>query len=307
MEVIVGGSLAGERIDRAVALVAEVSRSAAIALIESGDVTVDGSARVKSHRLAPGQVLRIWLRAREEAFAPNDLPNIRYSDDDLLVVEKPANLVVHAARPQDRRPTLIGSVLLAHQEIAEVGEDPLRPGIVHRLDRGTSGLMLVARSQRGFEALKLQLARHAVERKYLALVRGVPASGSGVVDAPLGRDLRDPRKVAVVWGGKRAVTRFSLAVGTPDYSLLEVQLETGRTHQIRVHLASIGLPLVGDELYGVASAVLERPFLHSRFIAFLHPFTGRRIEISSPLPRDLLLALEHHGISPAQGIADGGG
>ncbi len=296
IEVEVGGALAGERVDRAVALVAEVSRAVATALCEAGDVTVCGLTCPKSQRLLAGELLRVRIRGRERPVLAEELPTILYGDDDLLVVEKPANLVVHAAMPRDPRPTLIGSVLRLYPEIAAVGEDPLRPGVVHRLDRGTSGVMLVARSQRGFEALKSQLSQHLIERRYLALVQGVPAGGSGVVDAPLGRDLRNPRRVAVVWGGKRAVTRFRLVGGSAEYSLLEVRLETGRTHQIRVHMASVGLPLAGDDLYGVRVAGLERPFLHSQSIAFIHPFSKQRISVTSPLPGDLVEELELLGI-----------
>ena len=210
------------------------------------------------------------------------------SDDWLAVVDKPAGLVVHPA-PGHRGPTLVS-------ELAEVlggGDDPERPGIVHRLDRDTSGLMLVARTDEAHRALSRMIAAHEVEREYLALVEGRPRTRSGTIDAPLGRDHRAPERRAVGGRGARAArTHFEVVEALPRDTLVRVRLETGRTHQIRAHFAAIGLPVAGDPRYGHARHGLKRQFLHSARLAFEHPGTGERIELQSGLPADLAAALE---------------
>jgi 23S rRNA pseudouridine1911/1915/1917 synthase len=218
-----------------------------------------------------------------------DEVRVVHADDRLAVVDKPAGLVVHAA-PGHHGPTLVDRL----PDLLGGGVDPVRPGIVHRLDKDTSGLMLVARDDEAHRALSEQIRKREVERIYLALVEGRPRSRAGTVDAPLGRDYRAPERRAV--GGrapKKAVTHFEVAEALGNTSLLRVRLETGRTHQIRVHLAAIGHPVVADRRYGAkARAGLGRQFLHSARIAFVHPFTQERLEFSSDLPADLAKALD---------------
>ena len=214
-------------------------------------------------------------------------PRIVHADEHLAVVDKPAGLVVHAA-PGVRGPTLVDllGALLG-------GGEPGRPGIVHRLDRDTSGLMLVARTEAAHRLLSARIARREVERTYLALVEGRPRSRTGTIDAPLGRDYRAPERRAVGGRGARpARTHFAVVEALPGDSLLEVRLETGRTHQVRAHLAAIGHPVAGDPRYGHAGRHgLARQFLHSHRLSLVHPVTGERLEFESPLPADLAAAL----------------
>ena len=216
-------------------------------------------------------------------------PGLVHVDDWLAVVDKPAGLVVHAA-PGHRGPTLVEALA----GLLEGGEDPQRPGIVHRLDRDTSGLMIVARSDDAHRRLSAQIKARQVARTYLALVEGRPRSRAGTIDAPLGRDYRAPERRAVGGRGPReARTHFTVIETLPGDALLEVRLETGRTHQIRAHFAAIGHPVAGDPRYGHAGRHgLERQFLHSARLSFRHPMTGEELELESPLPEDLARALE---------------
>ena len=208
---------------------------------------------------------------------------IAYEDDHLLVVDKPAGLVVHPA-PGHQGGTLVHGLL----ELGAEGGEEDRPGIVHRLDRDTSGLLVVARSQEAYERLKQQVADRELRRTYLALVRGRPRSRRGRIDAPIGRDRGDPMRHSLETDTPRdAVTHFEVERLYDHQALLRVRLETGRTHQIRVHLAAIDLPVVGDPLYGVPEAGLPRQFLHATELCFQHPITGERIDAESPLPDDL--------------------
>jgi len=216
---------------------------------------------------------------------------IAYEDEHLLVVDKPAGLVVHPARGH-REGTL--SQLLSG--VAAGGEED-RAGIVHRLDRGTSGLLVVARSEEAHRLLQRALAARRIEREYLALVEGRPQARSGTIEAPIGRDPRMRTRMAVGGNSPRAArTRFTLERALPEYSLLRLHLDTGRTHQIRVHLQAIGHPVAGDPEYGTAGLLgLERQFLHAARLAFEHPLTGTPVDVRSPLPADLLAALERAG------------
>ncbi len=215
-------------------------------------------------------------------------PRVVHLDDRLAVVDKPAGLVVHPA-PGVRGPTLV-------ELLGELlgGGEPGRPGIVHRLDKDTSGLLVVARDAEAHRRLAAMVKARELDRRYLALVEGRPRSRSGTIDAPLGRDYRAPEKRTVGGRGRRAArTHFTVAERLPDGALLEVRLETGRTHQIRVHLAAIGHPVAGDPRYGHAGAFgLDRQFLHSARLGFRHPFSGARLDLRSPLPADLEAALE---------------
>jgi 23S rRNA pseudouridine1911/1915/1917 synthase len=216
-------------------------------------------------------------------------PRIVLEDEHLAVVDKPAGLLVHSA-PGNPGPTLVDAL----GDLLGGGEDPERPGIVHRLDRDTSGLMVVARTPEAHAALSRMIAEREVTREYVALVEGTPPSRTGTIDAPLGRDHRSPERVVV--GGRRpraAVTHFEVRERIGRSALLDLRLETGRTHQIRAHLLAIGHPVAGDPTYGNRGRLgLERQFLHSRHIAFRHPITGEAIDLESPLPADLEAALQ---------------
>jgi 23S rRNA pseudouridine1911/1915/1917 synthase len=290
-ELTVPPEAAGTRLDRWLAGLPEVgSRGAAERLLEAGAVIVDGSALGKSHKLAGGETVELEL---VEAPAAPEVPppelTIAYADEHLLVVDKPAGVVVHPA-PGHAGGTLAHALALAG---AEGGEEE-RPGIVHRLDRDTSGLMVVARSHEAHEKLQRIVRRRELTREYLALVVGKPRSRSGTIEAPIGRDRRDRLRHSLDTDTPRdAVTRFELEELLEGYALLRVRLETGRTHQIRVHLEAIDLPVAGDPTYGKPGVLgLERQFLHAARLAFTHPVTGEEIDVSSPLPPDLASALE---------------
>jgi 23S rRNA pseudouridine1911/1915/1917 synthase len=286
-------SAAGERLDRFLARLEEVgSRASAERLLAEGKVWVDGARRPKSHRLEGGEDVELGLAERPAArLAPEPIEGLRivYEDEQLLVVDKPAGTVVHPSAGHERGTLVHG--LLAHAVAG--GDEPERPGIVHRLDRDTSGLLIVARSDESHRRLQRALRRRALEREYLALVRGRPRSRSGRIEAAIGRDRSDPTRVSLDTPVPReAVSEFELVELLPKHALLRVRLETGRTHQIRVHLAAIDLPVSGDPVYGIAHDLgLERQFLHAARLAFEHPLRPERIEVESPLPGDLAAAL----------------
>lgn len=287
----VPGSLAGERVDRAVALITGYSRADVQDLVGRGAVLVDGARVAKSRRLHEGET--VVLTARPEPVAPpgpEPVPvDVRYEDEALAVIAKPAGLVVHPGAGNEHG-TLVHGLLHRWPEIAAVG-DPMRPGIVHRLDRDTSGLMVVALRADAYEVLVSALAAREVERRYLALVWGRVEPRRGVVDAPVGRSMRRPTRMAVTPRGRDARTHYEVleAFEDPVTAFLEVALETGRTHQIRVHLAAIGHPVVGDPAYGGdrSGLDLERPFLHAYRLAFAHPAGGDPLVIEEPLPEEL--------------------
>jgi 23S rRNA pseudouridine1911/1915/1917 synthase len=267
------------------------SRAAAERLLSAGAVHVEGRARGKSHKLAGGEEIEIEApepAAVEPAAALPEL-NVVYADEHLLVVNKPAGVVVHPA-PGHAGGTLAQALVAAG---ARGGEEE-RPGIVHRLDRDTSGLLVVARSDEAYERLQQLVRRRALTREYLGLVVGKPRSRRGTIEAPIGRDRHDRLRHSLDTDTPRAaVTHFELEELLPRHALLRVRLETGRTHQIRVHLAAIDLPVAGDPVYGIAGDLgLERQFLHAARLAFDHPITGAEIDVSSPLPPDLAAALE---------------
>jgi 23S rRNA pseudouridine1911/1915/1917 synthase len=283
---------AGSRLDRALAAREEVgSRSLAERLLSEDAVRVDGAAKPKSHRLEAGSVVEVELPPEASfslAAEPVTVP-LLYEDEHLLVLDKPAGLVVHPGAGATTG-TLAGQLLSLG---AAGGPDPERPGVVHRLDRDTSGLLVVARSDEAHAALQDAIRRREVERRYLALVRGHPKSHSGRIDAPMGRDRRDPtRRSLDTEEPREAVTHFEVLETLSQHALLDVRLETGRTHQIRVHLAAIDLPVAGDSQYGVSGDLgLERQFLHAYRLRFAHPVTREEIDVESPLPPDLEAAL----------------
>jgi 23S rRNA pseudouridine1911/1915/1917 synthase len=260
-------------------------------LLSAGAVLVDGEPRGKSHKLAGGEAIEIDAPAPAAEEPSVALPEliVAYADEHLLVVDKPAGVVVHPA-PGHAGATLAQALAAAG---AEGGEQD-RPGIVHRIDRDTSGLLVVARSQETFAQLQRLVRRRAITREYLGLVVGRPRSRTGTIDAPIGRDRHDRLRHSLDTDTPRAaVTYFELEELLPRHALLRVKLETGRTHQIRVHLAAIDLPVAGDRVYGVPGELgLERQFLHAARLAFAHPVTGAPVDVTSPLPPDLAAALE---------------
>jgi 23S rRNA pseudouridine1911/1915/1917 synthase len=284
---------AGERLDRFLSQLPEFgSRAEAERLVSGGGVLVDGRSRPKSHKLEGGEELEFEPPApRTSTLEPQEMDLvIPYEDEHLLVVDKPAGLVVHPA-PGHARGTLVHG-LLAYD--VEGGDEPERPGIVHRLDRDTSGLLVVARSAEAHRRLQELVQARELTREYLALVVGRPRSRRGTIEAPIGRDRHDALRQSLDTETPRdAVTHFEVEQLLPRHALLRVTLETGRTHQIRVHLAAIDLPVAGDSLYGRPGELgLERQFLHAARLGFEHPMTGERIDVSSPLPADLVDSLE---------------
>jgi len=280
---------AGERLDVFLADHAG-SRAAAQRLIDAGRVQVDGAARPKRHVLAAGA--RVTVDVAPAVSEPEVAParfDLAYEDEHLLVVDKPAGVVVHPGPGHAR-----GTLVQALEGRVAGGEDPERPGVVHRLDRDTSGLLLLARTEPVHAALQAMLAAREITRMYLVLVDGRPAARSGTIDAPLGRDRRVRTRISTDTDEPRAaITHFDTVEARPGATLLRVRLQTGRTHQIRAHLRAIGHPVLGDPVYGVTGRLgLRRQFLHAERLALRHPLTGSGLDVRSPLPDDLAAALE---------------
>ena len=287
---------AGERLDAFLAGPLG-SRARAQRLIEDGAVRVDGALVPKRHRMSAGETVTVEISAAAAQPEPDPAPAafaVRYEDDDLLVVDKPAGVVVHPARGH-----VSGTLSQALAGVAAGGEDG-RPGIVHRLDRDTSGLLVVARSAEAHRRLKRALQAREITREYVALVEGRPPARTGTIDAPIGRDRRVRTRMSTDTDAPRdAVTQFEVAEALPRTTLLDVRLETGRTHQIRVHLQAIGHPVVGDPEYGTAGRLgLARQFLHAARLRFAQPFSGASVDVRSPLPEDLAAALERARAEP---------
>ena len=283
----------GERLDKYIAAERpELSRSHVQKLISDGLVTVNGRPAKGSQKLKAGDTIGVVVPEPEtSSVEPEDIPlNIVYEDADLLVVDKPPGLTVHPA-PGHPSHTLVNAVL-AHYPDLQGAAGSTRPGIVHRLDKDTSGLMVVAKNQAAHHSLSAQMKARSVKKRYLVLVHGHLTPSTGTIEAPIGRDPRNRKRMAVVSGGREARTSYRVAKYLDNYTLLEVSLETGRTHQIRVHLAAIGFPVVGDETYGRRSPVLKRQFVHARHLGFRLPSTGEYVEFDSELPEDLEEALE---------------
>ena len=298
---VIPDALAGERVDRVVAMLTGCSRAEVAALVEAGEVLVGGVAVTsRSAKVRLGDVVELEVPDRAAAARLEPEAEVAFAvvheDEDLLVVDKPAGLVVHPGAGQHTG-TLVHGLLARYPEVRAVGVDAMRPGIVHRLDKGTSGLLLVARTQPAYEALVASLAARHVHRRYRTLVWEHVQSPTGLVDAPIGRSLREPTRMAVVERGKEARTRYEvLATYTDPVAVTELActLETGRTHQIRVHLRSIGHPVVGDVRYDGArqSLPVDRPFLHAEVLELAHPITGEALRFESPLPEDLRAVLD---------------
>ncbi|HEU4701856.1 MAG TPA: RluA family pseudouridine synthase [Conexibacter sp.] len=288
----VGAADDGERLDQLLAGPLG-SRSAAQRAIDAGLVTVDGELRPKRHRVAAGERVEVAPEPGGEgpgAHAAAAVPfAVAYEDEHLLVVDKPAGVVVHPAR--GHRGATLAEALAGR---VAGGEDPARAGIVHRLDKDTSGLLVVAKAEPVHRALQEAIRRRELRREYLALVEGCPPARSGTVDAPIGRDRRVRTRMSTDTDVPRAArTHFALERAYAGFALLRVTLETGRTHQIRVHLQAIGHPVAGDPEYGTAGELgLTRQFLHAARLAFAHPVTGEPVDVSSPLPPDLQATLD---------------
>jgi 23S rRNA pseudouridine1911/1915/1917 synthase len=297
MREVLPAAFAGERVDRVVATLTGLTRAEVAELVAAGAVRLRGrTVTARSARVEEGDELEVHVPERREGGIVA-LPEgsvvvpVVHVDDEVIVVDKPADLVVHPGAGH-RSGTMVQGLLARFPELAHVGE-PERPGIVHRLDKGTSGLLVVARTTAAYESLVGQLSARTVERRYLALVWGVPDPPRGMVDAPVGRSRRDPTRMAVSASGREARTTYEVLHAWADpveAALLACRLETGRTHQIRVHLAAIGHPVVGDPRYGGRRAALAcpRPFLHAHQLAFDHPGTGDRVRFEARLPDDLV-------------------
>ncbi len=285
MEITV--SEAGVRLDKYVSENAEnISRSFAAKLAENGQITANGKTVGKNYKTAAGDILKIDLPEAEEAqILPEDIPlDIVYEDDNLLVVNKPQGMVVHPA-PGNYSGTLVNALMFHCKENLSAINGTIRPGIVHRIDKDTSGLLVVAKNNNAHAALSEQLKEKKAVRKYYALVNGV-VKGNGTVDKPIARHPRDRKKMAVVQGGRDAVTHYKVLEIYDRYTLLECILETGRTHQIRVHMSYIGHSIVGDKTYGRQKEEfkLSGQLLHAKTIGFVHPVTDEYMEFSSDIP-----------------------
>ena len=267
--------------------VARLSRTQASKLIRAGRIVVEDVAVKPSFRVTFGQVIRVLSEFSESGvLEPEDIPiEILHEDDDIVVVDKPSGLAVHpgAGHPTG---TLVNALLYLRPRLKDVGSSE-RPGIVHRLDLDTSGVMVIAKNLASHAYISEQFAQRSVNKIYLALVKGRLTQTEAIIDAPIGRDPSNRQKMNVVDGGKSAKTRYKVLRSIGDHQLLEVKLLTGRTHQIRVHLASIGHSIIGDSLYGKKSKTIDRQFLHSHLLELVHPSTERSMAFKSPLPLDL--------------------
>jgi len=289
----------GARLDVVLAAHDDLSRAAAQKLIAAGAVLLDGRRVAKHHMVRPGESVTYEMPApvvstMQAEYVPY---RIVYEDDALLVVDKPAGVVVHPA-PGHEHGTLVHGLL----DHGIAGGHESRPGIVHRLDKDTSGLLIIARSALAHRRLVAAMARRDIQRRYVALVDGALPHDKGVIDVPIGRHVRDRKRISVHSVNPRpAVTHFSIRERLPGHTYLDVRLETGRTHQIRVHFAALGYPISGDVVYGAKErpARLARQFLHAARLAFPHPLNGEEMVFDAPLPADLATYLEYLlGVAP---------
>lgn len=285
MKIIVNNEIEGERLDKAAALKSGISRGLIQDMINDGHVLVNGKGEKNKYILKLNDVIEIIKREPKslELEAKDLNIEIVYEDDDVAVVYKPEGMVVHPANGNNEG-TLVNG-LLYEMDINDTINDVKRPGIVHRIDKDTSGLLMIAKNDLALKRLSAQLKEHSCNRLYVALVYGEIAENKGRIDAPIGRDPLDRKKMAVVAGGKEAVTNFRVLERFKGFTLIECKLETGRTHQIRVHMKYIGHPLVGDKVYGPKRVIGETgQFLHAKTIGFVHPRTGEYMEFSHELP-----------------------
>lgn len=294
--IVVPLDLDRDRADRIIAVSLEVSRTVARAAIDAGDVAIDGNTVKPSDKVPAGVRISVQLPDGPAPLEPDDdvAFDVAYEDNELLIIDKPIRVVVHPTSERSEG-TLVHGLVARYPEIRGVGQEG-RWGIVHRLDRDTSGLLVVARTHEAYSALVDMIRGREIERRYLALIDGALDSTTGTIDAPIGRDPRNPTRMRVERGGRPSVTHYRrlAAWDKESVSLASVTLETGRTHQIRVHLRAIDHPIIGDRAYGKAGTKPDpgRPWLHARQLSFPHPTTHDAIDVRSPLPSDLMDSLE---------------
>lgn len=295
---------AGTRLDALVAAVSELSRSAAARLVESGEITVGGRPCDKKYKTRTGDIVEITIPEAEEYEAvAEDIPlDIVYEDDDIIVINKPSGMVVHPA-PGNYNGTLVNALLYhCRGSLSGIG-GVMRPGIVHRIDKDTSGLLVVAKNDAAHNVLSAELAHHGIEREYHAIVKGGFSNGGGTVDLPIGRHPVDRKKMAVLLRdetAKEAVTHYEVIERYSGMTYLRLRLETGRTHQIRVHMSHLGHPLLGDEVYGKGknsfekqhAPLLDGQMLHAKRLSFNHPRTGERMVLECELPSNFKAVLD---------------
>lgn len=297
----------GRRIDQVLCAWLEEPRARTQERLAAGEVLVDGRVVPKSHRLRTGERLAVMpatARTVTRADGPEapDPPVVRYQDEDVAVVAKPAGVVVHEG-PGVRGPTLVDALEASGMPLSRAG-DPARPGIVHRLDRGTSGLLAVAKTDQAYLVLRAAFAAHDVQRTYLVIVDGVPDPPRATIDAPIARSTAHRTRFAIDPTGRRAVTHYDVTEARGRAAVLDARLETGRTHQVRVHLSGVGHPVAGDLAYGASPVLaaalgLTRPALHARRLGFTHPVTGHPVDVEEPPPADLVEAIARLRAAPA--------
>ncbi len=299
--------VAGERIDSALTRVLGLSRTSVVRLLEDGDITTNGQAMAKSARVEAGQIIEVLLPEQINAapipLTPLDGLRVVFDDDDLIVIDKPVGCAAHPS-PGWSGPTVVGALMAAGYSVSTSGP-PERQGIVHRLDVGTSGLMIVAKGDRTFSVLKEAFRDRSVEKIYHALIQGHMDPTTGTIDAPIDRHPKEDHRFAVVAQGKPSITHYEVIEFYRGVSLVQVELETGRTHQIRVHFSALNHPLVGDMTYGAdpvlaASLAMSRPWLHAKELRFKHPVSGHDMRFEAPYPADLIgsLALLSDAVLP---------
>ena len=289
----------GERLDQFLARRLDgASRNQARRLIDDGLVRIDGSLERPAYKLRFGDLVAIYARESGPIETPADIElHVVYEDEHLAVIDKQANLTVHPA-PGETQPTLIGAILSRWPEIARIADDdaeadPLRPGLVHRLDRDTTGLLMIAKTAAALRSLRDQLRERTMDKRYLAVVVGAPDPPAGLIDAPIGRDPSDPRRMAILDRGRPSQTGYETVERFSDAALLECKLITGRTHQIRVHLSAIGHPIAGDLMYGLPTPLIDRQALHARKLTIQHPATDEPLGLETEPPADFRSLLSH--------------
>ena len=283
----------GIRIDRYLSeMNEELSRSYIQKLLKEQEVMVNGFAVKANYKVQEGDEISVMVPdMKEPDILPENIPlNILYEDDDVLIVNKPKGMVVHPANGNPDG-TLVNAILaMCKDSLSGIGGE-IRPGIVHRLDKDTSGLLIVAKNDEAHMNMSKQIQERKVTKKYIALVRGVVAEDEATIDLPIARSTKDRKKMAVDPKGRNAVTHFKVLKRYDNYTLLELKIDTGRTHQIRVHMAYIGHPIVGDSLYGNESDLITRQALHAYKVEFIHPITNKKMEIQSVIPKDMGILL----------------
>lgn len=290
--------VAGERIDSALTRVLGLSRTAVVKLLEDGDITTHGKAIVKSDRVSAGQIIEVLMPAPINTdpipLTPVDGLSVIFDDSEIVVIDKPVGVAAHPS-PGWTGPTVVGALMAAGYSISTSGPAE-RQGIVHRLDVGTSGLMIVAKSDKAFHVLKDAFRSRTVDKVYHAMIQGHMDPTSGTIDAPIDRHPKEDHRFAVVGTGKESITHYEVIEFYRGVSMVKIELETGRTHQIRVHFSALHHPLVGDTTYGAdpvlaKSLGMARPWLHAVELHFVHPVTGEKLDFQAPYPTDLTRSL----------------